>query len=122
MKEKNKGGRPHKKDLQLRKKVVSTRVTELEFLTLKREAKECHLSMSDFIYQFIKQGEVIKIDSQDNSDIIRKLTGQSNNLNQLTKIAHTNSILSRIPQFIELKNDIQESIKQILDDRKNYTR
>ena len=118
MKEKNKGGRPHKKDLQLRKKVVSTRVTELEFLTLKREAKECHLSMSDFI----KQGEVIKIDSQDNSDIIRKLTGQSNNLNQLTKIAHTNSILSIIPQFIELKNDIQESIKQILDDRKNYTR
>ena len=116
MKEKNKGGRPHKKDLQLRKKVVSTRVTELEFLTLKREAKECHLSMSDFIYQFIKQGEVIKIDSQDNSDIIRKLTGQSN------KIAHTNSILSIIPQFIELKNDIQESIKQILDDRKNYTR
>lgn len=78
---KNQGGRPHKTDSQLRKKVVSTRVTETEYLKLLQEAERCCLSLSDFIYQILTIRKVVPRISQEEMNIIRKLAGQSNNLN-----------------------------------------
>lgn len=82
---KNQGGRPHKTDSQLRKKVVSTRLTEPEYWKLLQEAEQCCLSLSDFIYQILTVRKVVPRISQEEMDTIRKLAGQSNNLNQLTK-------------------------------------
>lgn len=116
---KNQGGRPHKTDSQLRKKVVSTRVTEPEYLKLLKESEQCCLSLSDFIYQLLTIRKVVPRISQEEMNIIRKLAGQSNNLNQLTKTAHAAGIETIIPQLSELNKEIQQLIKSLSHDRKN---
>lgn len=116
---KNQGGRPHKTDSQLRKKVVSTRMTEPEYLKLLKEAEQCCLSLSDFIYQILTIRKVVPRISQEEMDIIRKLAGQSNNLNQLTKKAHAAGIETIIPELSELNKEIRELIKSLSHDRKN---
>lgn len=116
---KNQGGRPHKIDSQLREKVVSTRVTKTEYLKLLEEAKSCCLSLSDFIYQILTVREVVPRISQEEMDILRKLAGQSNNLNQLTKMAHAAGIEAIIPQLSELNKGILKLIKSLSNDRKD---
>ena len=116
---KNQGGRPHKMDSQLRKKVVSTRLTEPEYLKLLQEAEQCCLSLSDFIYQILTDRKVAPRISQEEMDIVRKLAGQSNNLNQLTKKAHAAGFETIIPQLLELNKEIRELIKSLSYDRKN---
>lgn len=116
---KNQGGRPHKTDSQLRKKVVSTRLTETEYLKLLQEAEQCCLSLSDFIYQILTDRKVVPRISQEEMDIIRRLAGQSNNLNQLTKKAHAAGFETIIPQLSELNKKIRELIKSLSYDRKN---
>lgn len=118
---KNQGGRPRKKESRLRKKVVSTRVTEPEYLKILEEAKSCCLSLSDFIYQVLIHRKVIPRISQEEADILRKLAGQSNNLNQLTKIAHAAGIETIIPRLLELNKGILKLIKRLSDDRKDNT-
>ena len=118
---KNQGGRPRKKESRLRKKVVSTRVTEPEYLKILEEAKRCCLSLSDFIYQVLIHRKVVPRISQEEADILRKLAGQSNNLNQLTKIAHAAGIETVIPRLSELNKGILKLIKRLSDDRKNNT-
>lgn len=118
---KNQGGRPRKKESLLRKKVVSSRVTEPEYLKILEEAKSCCLSLSDFIYQVLIHRKVIPRISQEEADILRKLAGQSNNLNQLTKIAHAAGIETIIPRLSELNKGILKLIKRLADDRENNT-
>lgn len=116
---KNQGGRPHKTGSQLRKKVVSTRLTEIEYLKLLQDAEQCCLSLSDFIYQILTVRKVVPRISQEEMNIIRKLAGQSNNLNQLTKMAHRVGIETMILQLSELNKEIQQLIKSLSHDRKN---
>lgn len=119
---KNQGGRPRKKDSQLREKVVSTRLTETEYLKLLEEAKRCCLSPSDFIYQILTDRKVVPRISQEQADILRKLAGQSNNLNQLTKMAHAAGIKTILPQLSELNEGVLKLINFLLNDRKNNAR
>lgn len=116
---KNQGGRPHKTDSKLRKKVVSTRLTETEYWKLLKEAEQCCLSLSDFIYQILTVRKVVPRISQEEMSIIRKLAGQSNNLNQLTKKAHAAGFETIISQLLELNKEIRELIKSLSHDRKN---
>lgn len=60
---------------------MSTRLTETEHLKLLKEAEQCCLSLSDFIYQLLTVRKVVPRISQEEMNIIRKLAGQSNNLN-----------------------------------------
>lgn len=118
---KNRGGRPHKIDSQLRKKVVSTRLTETEYSKLLEEAERCYLSLSDFIYQILTDRKVVPRISKEEMDILRKLAGQSNNLNQLTKLAHTAGIETVVIQLSELNDEVLKFINLLSDDRKNNT-
>ncbi|MBC5620295.1 plasmid mobilization protein [Butyricimonas hominis] len=119
MEVKNKGGRPPEKRSRLRIKVISTRLTLLEYLTIKREAENCNLSLSDYLYQLLKQGQIVPRISPEEMDILRKLSGQSNNLNQLTKLANTGGILFIVPELLELKKIIIHLINHLSDDWKN---
>ena len=84
-----------------------------------KEAEQCCLPLSDFIYQILTDRKVVPRISQEEMDIIRKLAGQSNNLNQLTKKAHAAGFETIIPQLLELNNEIRELIKSLSHDRKN---
>lgn len=119
MEVKNKGGRPPEKRSRLRIKVISTRLTLLEYLAIKREAENCNLSLSDYLYQLLKQGQIVPRISPEEMDILRKLSGQSNNLNQLTKLANTGGILFVVPELLELKKIIIHLINHLSDDWKN---
>lgn len=77
------------------------------------------MPLSDFIYQILTDRKVVPRISQEEMDIIRKLAGQSNNLNQLTKKAHAAGFETIIPQLLELNNEIRELIKSLSHDRKN---
>lgn len=119
MEVKNKGGRPPEKRSRLRIKVISTRLTLLEYFAIKREAENCNLSLSDYLYQLLKQGQIVPRISPEEMDILRKLSGQSNNLNQLTKLANTGGTLFIVPELLELKKIIIHLINHLSDDWKN---
>lgn len=118
---KNQGGRPHKTDSQLRKKVVSTRLTETEYSEILKGAKNCRLSTSDFVHKILTNPKIYPRLSEEENNILRQLTGQANNLNQLTKLAHISGIETIIPRLSELKNIITKSINLLPDDRKDNT-
>lgn len=84
-----------------------------------KEAEQCCLSLRDFIYQILTDRKVVPRISQEELDIIRKLAGQSNNLNQLTKTAHSAGFETIILQLSELNKEIRELIKSLSHDRKN---
>ena len=88
-------------------------------LKIKREAENCNLSLSDYLYQLLKQGQIVPRISPEEMDILRKLSGQSNNLNQLTKLANTGGILFIVPELLELKKIIIHLINHLSDDWKN---
>lgn len=118
---KNLGGRPHIDKSLLRKKVVSTRLTEPEYLEILKEAKACRMSLSDFLHRILTNRKIYPKLSDKENDILRKLTGQGNNLNQLTRLAHIAGIESIIPHLSELKNIIAKYINLLSDDRKDNT-
>ena len=118
---KNQGGRPRKTDSQLRKKVVSTRLTEPEYDEILKGAKKCRLSLSDFAHKILTNHKLYPRLSEEENDILHKLAGQSNNLNQLTKLAHINGIESILPLLSKFDDIIIKYINLLSDDRKNNT-
>lgn len=99
---------------------MSTRVTETEYLKLLEKAERCCLSLSDFIYQILTDRKVVPRISHEEMDILRKLAGQSNNLNQLTKMAHRTGIKTIILQLSELNKEILQLIKYVFGKEKSY--
>lgn len=113
------GGRPVKKTLERQNRVVSTKLTKLQYYAVKRRAQEAGVKVSEYVRQAIITAEVVPRLNRQDADTIRKLAGEANNLNQLAHRANAGGFALVAVELIKLKNGIVEIINQLSDDWKN---
>lgn len=118
---KHKGGRPEKvikKDATL---VV--RMTQTERMLIAGKAREAGMSASEWFRKAAKTAKVVARFSPEDAAVLRTLSGLANNLNQLTKLAHQEGLLSVQRRCRELMDGIDDTLKNLgKDDRKSNDR
>lgn len=113
------GGRPSKSMIDKYTKVVSTKLTELQYYAIRNRALQAGLSLSDYIRQAIINGTIIPRLTRQEAEILRQLAGAVNNLNQLARQAYTVGFTHIMQNLIELKDQIRTLINRLSDDWKN---
>jgi hypothetical protein len=107
---KGKGGRP-KKPVR-RQKMVCVRFTRSEHFIAAQRADNARLSLSDYIRESAIRAVVKARLSDDDRHFFRQLTGMSNNLNQLTKLAHQQGLFAAMMHFEKELKQIDELLNQ----------
>ena len=113
------GGRPAKKRIEKQQRVVSTKLTELQYYAIRKRAGEAGLRVSEYVRQAVVSAEVIPRLNRQDADTIRKLAGEANNINQLAHRANAGGFALVAVELVKLKNRIVEIINQLSDDWKN---
>ena len=104
------GGRPAKKRTDKQKKVVSTKLTELQYYAIRKRAGEAGLRISEYVRQAVVSAEVIPRLNRQDADTIRKLAGEANNINQLAHQANAGGFALVAVELLKLKDRIVEII------------
>ena len=115
----NNGVSKNKVPKRLKEKVISVRVTITEHFALKKRAKDAAVNLSRFARSVLLSGKVVQRISKEDANILRKLSGEANNLNQLTKLAHKDGFLSVAKDLTNLRAIIVGIINRLTDDWKN---
>lgn len=89
-----KGGRPVKGAAEKLKYRVTVKMATEDYYLLKSKAKSAGVSASEFIRSCIKNGGVKERLTKEHGDLIRKLCGMANNLNQLARKANAEGYTS----------------------------
>src|SRR5690554_1069855 len=100
-----KGGRHAKSLAEKRKYRLSLKLNTSEYLQLKSKSKIAGKNRCDFLRELIFSSEIKQQFSKEQNEIFRQITGMANNLNQLVKLAHVQSVW-----YIEV------TAKKLLDD------
>jgi hypothetical protein len=121
-KDKRKGGRQKKGISHRKTRMVSIRFSEPEYYAIRRRASLAGLTVSAYSHSAILKSKIVEPVKKEDMDLLRKLSGEANNLNQLARQA--NSF-----QMPYLENDIRntlifftEIIKKLSNDWKNHKR
>lgn len=117
-KPKHKGGRPR---VKVRREVhIKVRLTATEHLMIAARAKDANMKISDWFRAAAKAARVIARLKPEDLQIVRMLAGMANNLNQLTKLAHRDGLLTIARKCDGLMNEIDQALKYFnSDDRKD---
>ena len=113
------GGRPAKNRIDKQKRVVSTKLTELQYYAIKKRAGESGLPISEYVRQAIISTEVTPRLNKQDADSIRKLAGEANNLNQLAHRANAGGFALVAVELVKLKNSIIAIIFELWVEWKN---
>ena len=85
-------GRP-KKAIK-KSNVIVVRLTPAEYILIKNKAAEAGLKLSVWFRLAAKNAHIVPRLSTDEMSFLRSLSGMGNNLNQLTKLAHQQGLIS----------------------------
>lgn len=113
------GGRPPKKRIEKYHRVVTTKLTELQYYAIRKRAQQAGIPLSNYIRQSVIRGEIIPRLTPQNAEVIRQLAGEANNLNQLARRANAGGFALVVQELLKLKTRIVEIINQLSDDWKN---
>lgn len=105
---------------KLKEKVISARISGIEYLVLKKRAKDAGVSLSKFVRSVLLTGKVVQRISKSDADILRKLSGEANNLNQLTRTANREGFKNVASDVINLRVIMVNIINQFSNDWKSY--
>jgi hypothetical protein len=111
-KNKSKGGRPKKEKVKLSTS-INLKLTEEDFKIVKEKAEKLGMKATQYAREMTLQGGIKSRFTLEELDLMRKLGGMGNNLNQIAKQVNK----SGFGQVgVEIVN-IALQIKQLLDDR-----
>ena len=105
---------------KLKEKVISARISGIEYMALKKRAKDAGVSLSKFVRSVLLTGKVVQRISKSDADILRKLSGEANNLNQLARVANREGFKNVASDVIYLRGIIVGIINQLSNDGKSY--
>lgn len=105
---------------KLKEKVISARISGIEHMALKKRAKDAGVSVSKFVRSVLLTGKVVQRISKSDADILRKLSGEANNLNQLARTANREGFKNVASDVINLRVIIVSIINQLSNDWKSY--
>ena len=69
-------------------RVVSARFTDIEYQAVEKRRKDAGVSLSRFVHSVLLTGKVVQRISKADADVLRKLAGEANNINQLAHKAN----------------------------------
>jgi hypothetical protein len=118
-KPKHKGGRPKVK--VRRETHVKVRLTATERFMISARAKDAGMRLSDWIRAAAKAAKVVARLKPEDLQIMRMLAGLANNLNQLTKLAHRDGILTIAIKCGNLLIEIDQALKYFNSDDRQDT-
>ncbi|MBT2561358.1 plasmid mobilization relaxosome protein MobC [Pedobacter sp. ISL-68] len=115
---KHKGGAPKKR---IRREVhVKVRLTTTERFLIESKARGAGMRISDWVREAILKAKVMTRLTTEDRRVLHLLAGMANNLNQLTKLAHTSGIMSIAIKCGHLLTEIDQTLKYLnSDDGKN---
>lgn len=100
-------------------RVVSARFTDIEYQAVEKRRKDAGVSLSRFVHSVLLTGKVVQRISKADADVLRKLAGEANNINQLAHKANSGGFAGVATELMLLKKKIVQIIKQLSDDWKN---
>ena len=109
----NKGGRPVKGVTEKLKYRITVKMATEDYYLLKSKAKSAGVSASEIIRGCITHGGVKERLSKEHGDLIRKLCGMANNLNQLARKANAEGYASVFLPCRTLMIEIDNLINRI---------
>jgi len=121
-KDKRKGGRPKKGISERKKRMVSIRFSEPEYYAIKRRASLAGLTVSAYSYSAILESKIVEPVKKEDMDLLRKLSGEANNLNQLAHQANSFQMPYLENDIRNTLNFLTEIIEKLSDDWKNHKR
>ena len=116
------GGCPAKSRIDKQNRVISTKLTELQYYAIRKRAGEAGVRISEYVRQAVISAEVIPRLNRQDADAIRKLVGEANNINQLAHRANAGGFALVAVELVKLKDRIVEIINHLSDDWKNKKR
>lgn len=108
-----KGGRPTKEKAYKKSYKVTVKFATIEYYALLAKAKEARTNKSEFIRECLDKGFVKERLSAEHFDLIRKLSGMANNLNQITRKINTFGFQEEKEECQLITDKIDEIIKLI---------
>ena len=100
-------------------RVVSARFTDIEYQAVEKRRKDAGVSLSRFAHSVLLTGKVVQRISKADADVLRKLAGEANNINQLAHRANAGGFALVAVELLKLKDRIVEIINHLSDDWKN---
>ena len=105
-------GRPTVADARRLSKAVTVKFSKIDYETLRTRSRKANRRLAEYIRESALQSEVVQPRTEADMKEFRTLVGMANNLNQLTKMAHQDSIIylySPIDKLlVEITNQIRE--------------
>lgn len=108
---KHSGGRPVK--AIKREAATGVRFTRAEYFIVKHKAAKTGLRITQYIREMALEGKVMARLSPEERSHIRQLVGMANNLNQLTKTAHKEGILTAMMLFEKYTKQLDELLYKL---------
>lgn len=105
------GGRP-KKAIK-RQSATGVRFTKSEYFIVRQKASKAGLKLSNYIRKMAIDGEVFAAMNPEEKQLLKQLVGMANNINQITKKAHTESLLSALLVFEKIRGQLDTLLNQL---------
>ncbi len=116
IKNRNENGRPKLASTEVRKYRIEVRFATEEYFLLKTKARTARLTISDFIRTTLQKCEVKERLTATHLQLITKLTGMANDLNQIAKRANQAGYIAAKNESETLAKSIDNVIKSIEND------
>ena len=105
-------GRPTVADARRLSKSVTVKFSKIDYETLRTRSRKANRRLAEYIRESALNSEVVQPRTEADMKEYRTLVGLANNLNQLTKMAHQDSVIylySPIDKLlVEITNVIRE--------------
>lgn len=119
---KKKGGRPKKSAITRKDKTIAVCFSEPELYAIRHRAAKANLPLSVYCHDAILNGEIKEPLKKEELEILRSLSNEGNNLNQLVKTAKFLNIKRLENEAISVLEAIRNIINKLSDDWKNSKR
>jgi hypothetical protein len=116
IKTENKGGRPAKVAGQKKGYFIGIKMDTVEFYTLKAKAREAGISISECVRKSVLDSVIKQRLNTETYDLIRKLCGMANNLNQIARKANAQGSQNAQSENLHLASSIRKLVNQLRHD------
>ena len=105
-------GRPTVADARRLSKAVTVKFSKTDYETLRTRSRKANRHLAEYIRESALQSEVVQPRTEADMKEYRTLVGMANNLNQLTKMAHQDSIIYLYSPLDKLLGEITDVIRE----------
>ena len=105
-------GRPTVADARRLSKSVTVKFSKIDYETLRTKSRKANRRLAEYIRESALKSEIVQPRTEADLKEYRTLVGMANNLNQLTKLAHQDSIIYLYSPIDKLLGEITNVIRE----------